>query len=46
MDERIDYAALVILVENHPEEFADYSGGVPAAENTLAALKEHAEIED
>lgn len=42
MDERIDYAALVMLVENHPEEFADYSGGVPGAMKTLEALKEHA----
>lgn len=38
----IDEAALVMLVENHWDEFAEYSGGEESAEITLRALKEAA----
>lgn len=35
----IDEAALVMLVENHWQEFVEYSGGEDSAEMTLRALK-------
>lgn len=35
----IDEAALVMLVENHWQEFVEYSGGEDSAELTLRALK-------
>lgn len=38
----IDEAALVMLVENHWQEFVEYSGGEDSAELTLRALKEAA----
>jgi type IV secretory pathway ATPase VirB11/archaellum biosynthesis ATPase len=34
----IDEAALVMLIENHWQEFVEYSGGEESAEMTLRAL--------
>lgn len=41
----IDEAALVMLVENHWQEFVEYSGGEDSAELTLRALKNAAGID-
>lgn len=38
--EDIDYAALVMLVEQHWNDFVEFSGGEEPAELTLQALKE------
>ena len=38
----IDEAALVMLIENHWGEFAEYSGGEESAETTWRALKDAA----
>ena len=38
----IDEAALVMLIENHWQEFIEYSGGEESAETTLRALKDAA----
>lgn len=43
--ETIDEAALAMLVENHWQEFVEYSGGKESAEMTLRALKEAAGME-
>lgn len=43
--ETIDEAALAMLVENHWQEFVEYSGGEESAEMTLRALKEAAGME-
>lgn len=40
----IDEAALVMLVENHWQEFVEYSGGEEAAVMTLCALKDAAGV--
>lgn len=36
----IDEAALVILIENHWQEFVEHSGDEESAEMTLRALKD------
>ncbi len=41
----IDEAALVMLVENHWQEFVEYSGDEDSAEMTLRALKNAAGID-
>lgn len=41
----IDEASLVMLVENHWQEFVEYSGGEDSAELTLRALKNAAGID-
>lgn len=41
----IDEAALVILIENHWEEFVTHSGDEESAEMTLRALKDAGGIE-
>ncbi|WP_297826394.1 hypothetical protein [uncultured Desulfovibrio sp.] len=39
MKDEIDSAALAMLVENHWDEFVEYSGGEEDAEKTLRVLK-------
>lgn len=43
--ETIDEAALAMLVENHWQEFVEYSGGEESAEMTLRALRKAAGME-
>ena len=38
----IDEAALIMQIENHWQEFIEYSGGEESAETTLRALKDAA----
>lgn len=40
----VDEAALVMLIENHWQEFVEYSGGEESAETTLRALQDAAGI--
>lgn len=41
----IDEAALVMLIENHWQEFIEYSGGEEPAETTLRARKDAASMD-
>ncbi len=40
----VDYAAVVTLLENHWEEFVEWSGGEASAERSLQALKADGDI--
>ena len=39
MNNEIDFAAVVMLIENHWDEFVEYSGDEDSAELSLCALK-------
>lgn len=41
-NETIDEAALIVLIENHWQEFVEYSGGEESAEMTLRTLRKAA----
>lgn len=41
-NETIDEAALIMLIENHWQEFVEHSGGEESAEMTLRALRKAA----
>ena len=45
LEEEIDAAALVMLIENHNDEFEEYAGGVESAAKTWDALRRAAGME-